>query len=579
MASQSGSGTESNSGSESISTSQNENLSPLWNYVTKIEKRETVGGTWNFRCNICGETRNGSYTRIKAHLLQIRGEGVAICKKVTRNQKLEMVRLVEEWENRKKQEVTREVSLPSQSSAGIEIDSSSKKRKPSLSPLARAFDMNTRVQLDEEIARMFYTGGLPFNLARNPHYHRAFTFAATHNIPGYVPPGYNKLRTTLLQQEKNNVEKLLQPIKATWKEKGLTIVCDGWSDLTRKPLINFMATSGNGHMFLKAVNCFGEIKDKFFISNLVKEVIDEQKNVEGNEETYDLCHWITDIHGDAVQIKNFIMNYNMRLVIFQRFSPLRLLSVADTRFASIIVMLKREDDMVKVNFVKEKLVSDDWWDKVAYIFDFTKPIYDMLRCEIYKKEKRPLSDFSPFYHVVYGILIARWTKSYTPLHYLAHSLNPRFYSDSWLSEDPCRVAPHRDDLMSLTKRYSSDPKSWWANFGAKIPLLQSLAFKVLGKATSSSCCERNWSTYSFIHSLRRNKLNSSCAEDLVYIHYNLRLLSRSSSQYEDEKTKMWDVGGDAFDSLGDVGYLEFAELSLDESDLESQLISEDVNNV
>ncbi|KAK9028248.1 hypothetical protein V6N11_068056 [Hibiscus sabdariffa] len=95
--------------------------------------------------------------------------------------------------------------------------------------------MNVRTQLDEEIARMFYADGLPFNLARNPHYQRAFTFATTHDIAGYVP----------------------------------------LSDPTRKSLINFMATSGNGHMFLKAVNCFGEIKDKFFIANLMKEVIDE----------------------------------------------------------------------------------------------------------------------------------------------------------------------------------------------------------------------------------------------------------------------------------------------------------------
>jgi Protein of unknown function (DUF 659) len=28
-------------------------------------------------------------------------------------------------------------------------------------------------------------------------------------------------------------------------------------------------------MFLKAVNCQGEVKDKFFISSIIKEVIDE----------------------------------------------------------------------------------------------------------------------------------------------------------------------------------------------------------------------------------------------------------------------------------------------------------------
>jgi len=44
---------------------------------------------------------------------------------------------------------------------------------------------------------------------------------------GYVPPGINKLRTTLLQQEKANVERLLEPIKKTWSTKGVTIAADG----------------------------------------------------------------------------------------------------------------------------------------------------------------------------------------------------------------------------------------------------------------------------------------------------------------------------------------------------------------
>ncbi|XP_039044807.1 uncharacterized protein LOC120184396 [Hibiscus syriacus] len=450
-------------------------------------------------CGRCfSELKKGGARRVMLMVeIEKRGEGIATCKKVTTNKNLEIVRLVEESENRKKQEVTREISLPSQSSAGIEIDYSSKKRKPSLLPLARAFDVNTRAQLDEEIARMFYTDDLPFNLARNPHYHRAFTFAATHNILGYVPPGYNKLRTTLLQQEKNNVEKLLQPIKETLQEKMLTIVCDGWSDPTRKHLINFMATYGNGPMFFKAVNCFGEVKDKFFITNLMKEVIDEV----GHQNVVQI---ITDNTANCKGVGEIIesMCPHIYWTLF-----------ADTRFASIIVMLKRfkfikkglqamvisdecnsyrENDTVKANFVKEKLVSDDWWNKVAYIIDFTKPIYDILR----------------------------------------------------LSEDSCKVAPHRDgeisrEIMKCFRRLFSNDDDYE---------------KVLDEFTCFS-------------------LKLMPFEDLM------SLTKRSSSQYEDEKTKMWDVGGDAFDSLGDVGYLEFVELSFDEQDLESQLISKDVNNV
>ncbi|GJR07171.1 hypothetical protein Tco_0530155 [Tanacetum coccineum] len=63
-------------------------------------------------------------------------------------------------------------------------------------------------------------------------------------------------------------------------------------------------------------------------------------------------------------------------------------------------------------------------------------------------------------------------------------------------------------------------------------------------------------------------LTTSRAQDLVYIHNNLRLLSRNPN----DDVKMWDVGGDAFESMEDVGFLEFADLSLDEPEFENDLI-------
>ena len=80
------------------------------------------------------------------------------------------------------------------------------------STLEKAFQNNARHDLDSRIARMFYTGGLPFNFARNPHYRSSYAYAATHSILGYFPPGYNALRTTLLQKERAHVERLLKPI-------------------------------------------------------------------------------------------------------------------------------------------------------------------------------------------------------------------------------------------------------------------------------------------------------------------------------------------------------------------------------
>ena len=88
-----------------------------------------------------------------------------------------------------------------------------------------------------------------------------------------------------------------------------------------------------------------------------------------------------------------------------------------------------------------------------------------------------------------------------------------------------------DDYDFICERYIIDPISWWETHGTYAPMLQNIAFKVLGQSLSSSCCERNWSTYSFINSIKRNKMTPQHEEDLVFIHSNLRLLSRKTSEY------------------------------------------------
>ncbi|GAA0183833.1 hypothetical protein LIER_31180 [Lithospermum erythrorhizon] len=202
-----------------------------------------------------------------------------------------MQKLKDEFEKKKFESGRKEVPLACKSVT----ESALKKRKSCFSPIMTSFGIQARDQLDQEIARIFYTGGLSFNLARNPHYHRSYQFAA---------------------------------------ETKLMV------------------------MYLLVVNCFGEVKDRFFIADLMKEVINEvghqnvvqiitdnaanckaageiieslfphiygtpcvvhtlnlalkniceAKNMEGNTTTYEECNWIIDIHGDALAIKHFIMN-------------------------------------------------------------------------------------------------------------------------------------------------------------------------------------------------------------------------------------------------------------------------------
>uniref|UniRef100_A0A0D3ADA3 BED-type domain-containing protein n=2 Tax=Brassica TaxID=3705 RepID=A0A0D3ADA3_BRAOL len=115
---------------------------PLWNYVTKLEKSGAKGSTWKFKCNICNKDRQGSYSRIRAHLLGIKNQGIAICKKATRSQKAEMQKLEDEFEKKINECGSRAVPLPCESS---ETNPASKKRKSADSAIVRAFDSSSLV--------------------------------------------------------------------------------------------------------------------------------------------------------------------------------------------------------------------------------------------------------------------------------------------------------------------------------------------------------------------------------------------------------------------------------------------------
>ncbi|XP_059065995.1 uncharacterized protein LOC131857434 isoform X2 [Cryptomeria japonica] len=61
------------------------------------------------------------------------------------------------------------------------------------------------------------------------------------------------------------------------------------------------------------------------------------------------------------------------------------------------------------------------------------------------------------------------------------------------------------------------------------PNIQKLAIRILSQPCSASGCERNWSMFEHIHSKRRNRLSVEKMNDLVFVHYNLRLRMRKNA--------------------------------------------------
>ncbi|GJT08451.1 pescadillo-like protein [Tanacetum coccineum] len=152
----------------------------------------------------------------------------------------------------------------------------------------------------------------------------------------------------------------------------------------------------------------------------------------------------------------------------------------------------------------------------------------------------------------------------TVLHLMAYLLNPYyFYKDTEIQHDPdvsdavlaffeIILAGDLDMQLEVTNlempKYKNqmdrfgkelaisacevnnekyDPANWWGTFGGATPNLKKIAMRILSLTSSSSGCERNWSTFEGIHTKKRNRLEASKLNNLVYVQFNSNLSEKA----------------------------------------------------
>ncbi|KAH1249951.1 hypothetical protein GmHk_05G013217 [Glycine max] len=82
---------------------------------------------------------------------------------------------------------------------------------------------------------------------------------------------------------------------------------------------------------------------------------------------------------------------------------------------------------------------------------------------------------------------------------------------------------------------------WWRMFGSQTPNLQKLTIKILSLTCSASGCERNWSVFEQIHSIKRNRLEHKRLHDLVFVKYNQLLKQRYNVRDEIDPISLNDI--------------------------------------
>ena len=476
----------------------------LWKYVTKKPgqppPKVSGGGNVIWICNFCKNEYKSTYYRVKGHLLGINC-GLGACRGVTVNERLRMERedaiglgnVAAASSKQKNEDPLPFLRTPSSRfGSGLAMPSPKKRAASTRGPMDKIYQQEKQDEVDLTIAFFFYLNFISFNVARSPMFIEMCRALVEQAPIGYVPPGSEKLRTTLLVKAKKEVDKILVPIKSTWVSSGVSIVSDGWTDAARHPLINFMVSSQNGPVFLKAVDAVGKYKNAAYMGELFIKVIEDvgvDSCVQIITDNAPVCKaagliveakypqifwtpcivhslnlalksiasdvtWIGTVIEDARHIRNFVQNHTNALTIYR--------------------------DHAASKRVKDTVLDDGWWERVNLSIKIMDPIISLLRFadtdkpilgDIYEGwdsmiesvKTIVMENESPEYgtsaeslwSTIQVILLSRWDKNCTPLHCLAHSLNPKFYSQEWLTAGvgpSPRFPPHMDGEISQGRK-------------------------------------------------------------------------------------------------------------------------------
>jgi|TARA_B110000046_G_scaffold30518_1_gene32315 hypothetical protein len=92
------------------------------------------------------------------------------------------------------------------------------------------------------------------------------------------------------------------------------------------------------------------------------------------------------------------------------------------------------------------------------------------------------------------------------------------------------------------------PAAWWAMYGKHLPILSSIASRVLAQPVCASAAERNWSVYGAIKTSGRSAMGHAVADKRVYVHEALHLNGKLQAAGYKQAVEKWDSDSDSDES-------------------------------
>uniref|UniRef100_A0A151UDM9 DUF659 domain-containing protein n=1 Tax=Cajanus cajan TaxID=3821 RepID=A0A151UDM9_CAJCA len=131
-------------------------------------------------------------------------------------------------------------------------------------------------KLGEAVSKFIIYERLPMNLSNSPWLHNLIIAAAEVGPSVKCPTPY-EVSDVYLEAEYKSMQEWISKLKTTWKEKGVTIMCDGWTDsVNHTHIMNFLVYCSKGTIFLKSIDASNvDSRNTDYYFQLLDKVVDE----------------------------------------------------------------------------------------------------------------------------------------------------------------------------------------------------------------------------------------------------------------------------------------------------------------
>ena len=238
-------------------------MGPVWSTVTVVGREyETMP---NVKCKDCEKSFSGGVTRIEDHILKL-------CTCSTPELKKLKAELEKKRADTAEQSKLKAAARETQSNA----EAADVKPKPFVGKqrsIEAALATGKDEEMDAKIAELVYGDCLPPSFVESPRFKAVIECAKTAPA-SYKPPSYKNVGGKLLDETVSRLRAEEAPLREACEQHGCTVVSDGWDDIEKAHLINFLVATQKGAFFDGTFKLSSEdAEDAHAVANLIAKQI------------------------------------------------------------------------------------------------------------------------------------------------------------------------------------------------------------------------------------------------------------------------------------------------------------------